>query len=210
MDCHMPGTDGYEAAAEIRKRERGSRHTPIIAMTAAATKEDRERALDAGMDDFVAKPVHVEQLAAVLRRWTGEESEMSERRPSDEEVRPQGTQVVDQHRLAELQELGTGSDLDVLGELVDLFVRGTLEILPRLQKAVAERDASALEEAAHSLKGAAANIGAGGMVSLCAELEAIGRSGSPEMQGAPELTRRLTKEFHRVRDAIQAEVQPSS
>jgi CheY-like chemotaxis protein len=71
MDCHMPEMDGFQATRELRRREPSGRRTPVIAMTAGVLDEDRERCLAAGMDDFVAKPVDLEDLRSTLARWTG-------------------------------------------------------------------------------------------------------------------------------------------
>jgi CheY-like chemotaxis protein len=69
MDCQMPGLDGYAATIELRRREAGQRRTPVIALTAGARSEDRDRCLAAGMDDHLSKPLTSEVLDHVLSRW---------------------------------------------------------------------------------------------------------------------------------------------
>ena len=69
MDCHMPEMNGYQAAAEVRRREGPNRDVPIVAVTADVASGSRERALESGMNDFIGKPIHVSELERVLRTW---------------------------------------------------------------------------------------------------------------------------------------------
>jgi two-component system sensor histidine kinase/response regulator len=185
MDCHMPVMDGFEATKAIRARGDHPVHLPIIAMTAGAQDEDRERCLAAGMDDYLSKPVDLAALDEALARWV----------PRD--VTPEGeVPAVDPGRLAVLRELGPTDGRGLLPATAEAFRRGVPSSVAALQQAVDGGGGGALEQAAHKLKGAAANIGATGAASLCQELEELGRE--PGGRQGREVLSRLLAELARV------------
>ena len=197
MDCRLPGLDGYQATAEIRRREGPTRHTPIIAMTASATRQDRDRCLAAGMDDYVAKPVMVGDLEAVLARWLPEEG------PAAVDTAGPAADAIDHDRLAALMELdrdGQGSRL--LTRLAAAFLDGAPADLAGLRAAVERGDAAAVGNVAHHLRGAAATLGSGAVVDLCEDIELL--AGADALGSAGDLLGRLEAELDRVRDALAA------
>ncbi len=207
MDIQMPEMDGYQATAEIRRREASdpveqARQTPIIAMTASALQGDREKALEAGMDDYLSKPVRPASLNSVLERWApweGDEPE-TDSDPADganSHVMPENP--IDPEVVAGLRELGGD---DVLAELVEMFLEDARPRLAVLGRAGAAGDAHTVEQVAHTLKGSAGNMGARLMSELAAGLQDIGASG--DLSGAAERVDELEAEFARVRLALVA------
>jgi PAS domain S-box-containing protein len=177
MDCQMPEMDGFAATAEIRRREGTSRRTPIIAMTANAMRGDRERCLAAGMDEYLAKPFRMQDLAAALTRWTTDAAATPS--PSPDSYAPAADNavgappVLDQSALTSLERL----ELDVIADVVIPFRQESALRLTAVDDAVARGDADAVRRLAHALKGDAMMIGALEMRALCAELERLGRQG---------------------------------
>jgi PAS domain S-box-containing protein len=182
MDCQMPELDGFEATAEIRKREGDVKHTPVVAMTASALQGDREKCLSAGMDDYLAKPVHIKDLEKALARWDV---------------------AVDAAVLASLRELGGTKDPGYLSGLISVFLEDSAKRLEALCGAVASGDAKALERAAHALKGSSGNMGVRRIRALCLHLEAVGKSGA--VSRAAELMEALEREWVRAKAALEAE-----
>jgi two-component system sensor histidine kinase/response regulator len=203
MDCQLPVMDGYQATAEIRCREGTARHTPIIAMTANALQEDRERCLAAGMDDYIAKPVLVAELQAVLSRWL-EGTVTTPTVTGSADWAQSAAEVLDPDRLAELRHLdSTGNGSALVGRLVDAFLASAPADLAELRAAIQCGDGTAAAHVAHRLRGAAGTLGSTGMVEVCEEVEALARAG--RLPPADDLLCRLEQEFDRVtnvRDAV--------
>ncbi len=202
MDCQMPEMDGYEATMEIRLREAGGRHLPIIAMTAAAMDGDRERCLEAGMDDYITKPVRSDAVAAVLERWVGA-APVAEPAAAPPEAAPSDVRVLDADQLNVIRRLDDAEGT-LLREIIDKFLTHAEAGRDELARIIAEGDPQALERTAHRLKGAAANLGAVAMADVCGELEARGRFG--QLDDVASLLPRYDDELARARDALIAEI----
>lgn len=169
MDCQMPGMDGYEATREIRRRL-GGRRLPIIAMTANALTEDEARCLAAGMDDFLTKPVTLEGLAQVLKRWIGGDQTS----PRAAAANQQADTPLDPTMLAALYELDTRSgDDSTLPDLVRAFIDDGRARVKELYMAVRSGDHARVERVAHSLAGSSANFSAQRVARLCRKLESL-------------------------------------
>jgi PAS domain S-box-containing protein len=181
MDCEMPVMDGYEATREIRRRESGGNHVVIVAMTANATHEQRDRCLEAGMDDFLSKPVRLRTLGEMLASWSenlndaGHSGKAAKRAeefapPAAAHDAAQSKFELDSQTLLELQELSTATGDDVLRKLVEAFLSELPQRLAALKSALDAGDLVALGRAAHAMKSAAA-IGALHYANLCSTVE---------------------------------------
>jgi len=210
MDVQMPNMSGYEATAEIRLREQqtqaegqGKPRIPIIAMTANAMEGDREKSLEAGMDDYLSKPVKSNDLAEGLKRWIGG-PELAEEGASDEETELPSSQeeAVDHKVLEGLRDL-SAEDEDLVSELIDLFLGDVPDHLTMLREALEKDDAASMERGAHTLKGSSANMGARPMAGILDQLQKAGSSG--DLSHAPGLFSSLEDEFGRVWEALLAE-----
>jgi two-component system sensor histidine kinase/response regulator len=203
MDVQMPEMDGYEATAEIREREDAARHTPVIAMTANAMQGDREKALMAGMDDYISKPVKAQELDNVLKRWISHPDTSS----AQGEVTYAADDPLDRSVLAGLRELQEGGEPDLLAELAKLFLEEAPFKIKGMHEATERSDASSLGWVAHALKGSCDNMGARRMAQICAELQDVGTS--ENLARAPGLLDQLESEFDRVRSALEDQIQRS-
>jgi CheY-like chemotaxis protein len=198
--------DGFEATREIRRLEQSRPepvHVPVIALTAAAFARDRERCLEAGMDDYLAKPFELKQLAGVLARWLpGNESESADAsEPARAAESEPDESVLDPGPLEEIRALQAEAGNDLLVRVIRAYFDSAPGLVEAVANAVEKGDASALADAAHPLKSSSASLGAVRFSELCREFEAIGRTGSTD--GASDLLGDFRSEFARVQRALQ-------
>jgi len=171
MDVQMPEMSGIEVTAAIRRKElETGDHIPIVATTASAMKEDRERCLEAGMDAYVSKPIESEILFEIIDKLTGYSKEIKHGKGGARSHDP----VFD---VGEVLDSLDG-DSELLHEIAGIFLTQFPRHMEKIRNAVSNRDAKLLERAAHALKGAAANLLAQGVVDTALKLEEIGRAGS--------------------------------
>ncbi len=179
MDCQMPELNGYDATRELRRREDGHGHIPVIAMTAHALRGDRERCLASGMDDYLAKPLRPEELDRILRRWVpkpaeGTADQMPVDEPTDAEIPADGP--LDRAGIARLRsDLGSTA---TLRQIVELFATQTPELLAQMRRRLDENEPALVAEIAHKLKGSSATLAASQMVELCNELQTVATAGA--------------------------------
>jgi CheY-like chemotaxis protein/HPt (histidine-containing phosphotransfer) domain-containing protein len=188
MDCQMPELDGYEATRRIREREGRdgdvARRVPIVAMTAHAMAGDRERCLEAGMDDYLAKPLRPDEMDAVLERWLtaapdegDADGPAGDRGEADRNGNGNGEPVaaLDDERFGDLHR---DFPPEVVREVVHAFIDSTPPIVERIVLAAEGEDHLEITQGAHRLKGSCLAVGAGMLNDVAVELEALGREGA--------------------------------
>ena len=193
MDVQMPVMDGLEATRQIRRLHPDGTGPRIVAMTADAMSDDRERCLDAGMDDFIAKPVRAEALLAVLQHEAGP--------VADGAAVDAGVEILDPVAIADLRST-VDDDMEALADLVQTYFDSAPPLLRSLVEAARNGDAGGVGFAAHTLKSSSAVVGATRMVRACALLEEQGRAGF--LEGALERALQVEAMYEPVRAALLA------
>ena len=212
MDCNMPRMDGYEATERWREREaaQGSARLPIIALTANAMENDRQRCFAVGMDDYLAKPFMRRQFAQTLARWlpAGAAPEQADNTPASRAApentarpdAPHNLSALDAQTLAQLGDLDPGGRAGLVQQVLSAYQTSSAVLFQQLSDAVTAADAEMLRKAAHSLKSASANVGALRLSVLFGELEAQGRQG--RLEEATALLAAACAEYNRAMGEI--------
>jgi CheY-like chemotaxis protein/HPt (histidine-containing phosphotransfer) domain-containing protein len=206
MDVQMPEMDGLEASRAICSQLPVEQRPRIVAVTANVMAEDRQQALEAGMDDFIAKPIRVDQLVAALaksqplaRRTTLEEAMPVPRESTPDSIAP--PTVLDPAALERLRDVA-GGDAEFLSEMFQTFLAEAPGMLAEMHQALKTGDGATLRRAAHSLKSNSANFGAMALSQKCRELEMMGKSGT--LDGAAGLVDDVAAGYQEAEAALKA------
>jgi len=204
MDCQMPVLDGYETTKLIRCNPRLNRGIIILALTASALSTDRDKCLEAGMDDYISKPVELEALGAVLRRWAKSSQKQALVTSSAVGVSTNNQVASQQSDHFAPSEISTASDCPVDLErlrrifkgkaaaqqkLLEMFVEQAKSKIEAVRQALMNADSATLQQQAHRLKGSSANAGVRQMPELAERLERLAQRET--LEGASELVEEL-------------------
>jgi CheY-like chemotaxis protein/HPt (histidine-containing phosphotransfer) domain-containing protein len=188
MDVQMPEMDGLSATAAIREWEKTSgTHIPVIAMTAHAMKEDRERCLAAGMDAYTSKPIRVRELQQAITSLVGEAE--SAKTSGSQAAKAEADAKIDRTALL----AGFDGNRSLLGEISRVFLNDYPLRLSEIREAIRKVDAPMLARVAHALKGAIGNFGAKLAFTVAEQLETMGKNG--DLSGADALCVTLESEL---------------
>jgi PAS domain S-box-containing protein len=192
MDVQMPEMDGLEATRRIHERWPGAERPYVIAATANAMQEEKQACFVAGMDDYLSKPIRMNELVAALGR-------SRPRGAAEPSPAPTANANVDAKVLEGLRE---SFDDEFVAELIGTFFKEAPALMKTAKAAVEAQDSDTLQRAAHSLKSNAATFGAMSLVDLCRELEGKGKAA--EMEGAEEIVARIRAELATTMRALGA------
>lgn len=184
MDVQMPKMDGYQTTRAIRaiEQETGTPAIPIIAMTAHAMLGDREACLDAGMDDYIAKPIHMGQLGKVLRHWLTRRSTQFSQDAADS-VSAVAHKSLPRELAIDVVGIAQNMGLseEIITAILQQFIIASGNDVQKMNMALANGELDAFASAAHSLKGAASYLQIAGFSELIVELEQTAKNGQTEL-----------------------------
>lgn len=208
MDCHMPGIDGYEATRAIRESEGRNQHIPIIAMTANVIQGDREKCLNAGMDDYLSKPLRPDELARLLGRWVHQEDEQQvsdthaylQHSPPDADGFTNVDQPLKTINLSTLQQWEEMAGKEFVVKMAEKFVEDAMDCVKAIESVIDKGEWTDLHEIAHGLKGICRNVGADVLAQVAFELEQASLDGLD--RDPLSFLSKIHQEFQRVQDAL--------
>lgn len=177
MDVQMPEWDGLYATRQIRKDIDPARQPVIIAMTAFAGQEDREACKQAGMDDYVSKPIILGDMENMLLKWTVDKIENMKQKTAQEKTTENsaGNALLDDAAIQRLLNIGKQTDPGFLQQVLEMFMKQAPQNISEISDFLDRGDFTGMWKTAHKLKGTSLNIGAARMAEICREIEKKGK-----------------------------------
>ncbi|NPA94526.1 MAG: response regulator [Thermodesulfobacteria bacterium] len=199
MDCQMPVLDGYKTTEIYRSKEKEG-HLPIVALTAYAMEEDRQKCLAAGMDDYLAKPFKLSQLKEMLMKWVcrdGDGKEVPSFQEHQQPVDPPATDsIVDLTVVQELISLEKASGRRVFSKTLETFFEKSPKYIKAMEQALKNRDHKSLAYNAHTFKGTTGFLGALNLSRLCYQMES--KAKEKALDGLDKLLAQIKEEYEKV------------
>jgi len=159
MDILMPEMDGFEATKFINSEFPKEQRPVIIAMTANAMQGDKEKCIDAGMDDYISKPVRPNALQDVLEKWGKKIYDVKDQKLAEKEEKKSAPKIIQESKISFLQDVQNQSDLDFFIELIDIYIVEFPKLINQISEAVGKSDSVKLQFYAHKLKGSSLTLG---------------------------------------------------
>jgi PAS domain S-box-containing protein len=179
MDIFMPDMDGIEATQMIVQTFDKGWRPKIIAMTANAMMGDKERCIEAGMDDYISKPVKVEELFEILKKWGEVVYDEKDLKLSNDEINQKATKFIDEDKIELIKDIKTPEDANFFIELLDIFMSSFPQSLASIKKCIELKNHSQLEYSAHKLKGSSLTLGIDFVSDICNKIEYSAKDKAP-------------------------------
>jgi len=202
MDVQMPEMNGLIATKKIIEKW-GAKRPRIIAMTANAMEGDRQNCLNAGMDDYISKPVAVNELIRALKKA----SQMNSNLENMNDKKSTNNVILDPEAWQNLTDMLEG-DEEIIVEVINSYLEDSPQLLEGIEIAFAEKDGKLLERNAHTLKSSSAYLGANNLSEICQEIEFLGKDGN--IKGSTLLIPKIKAEYEKVDAALKLKIKQFS
>jgi CheY-like chemotaxis protein/HPt (histidine-containing phosphotransfer) domain-containing protein len=175
MDIQMPELDGFETTRHLHRTFEPSQRPVIIAMTAFAMEGDKEKCIEAGMDDYISKPIIIEEIVNVITRYGGNRKSVQTQRPV-ETKREEENEVINRGVIQRLKELNEKVDPEFFKVVINMFLNQSPNLIDEIKHYMQSGQYDKMGQAAHKLKGSSMNLGAGSLAELCKKIEIKART----------------------------------